>query len=452
MKHNYPSHNPAWEIRLYGGFGLVAPSGERIHLRHKGLEGLVAILALAGPEGVARADAGAILWPTRDSDVRSTNLRPALTALRKVLGAEAIDARPGWCAFSPGFAYRIVEQKPDEVFMRGHQGGWFEDHRAAAREESAPVRNDEPSLGDLARGLTWLSRWDKEALLMTMKGAVAYVNMLPYQTLQELVATCRSTTLAGWLSYWRAESQDNPFVAIPELKKAVKQARIAEDQELLILAIHQLGRTYSRIGRLDRVLQAANALGEVAAKRPNPLATSRSLVLQGLAHWHWGDTDRGIRYLEDSLSWSMGPGEALRCSVFLTGVYASTGRFSEAERLLKSGGDVWGELPDSPLNHFNRYATHLLQWHRGQKEAAIEGMKVLSGDCLASGNKQYAAYCLEFAAAGFNSCKERSGAAKALKGAQRLRREIQMPFLPSETERLPTQLAASPERCPGVLM
>lgn len=73
-----------YRLSLLGPFELVAPGGERIDLRSKKGQVLVAMLALAGGEPVRRSELTGVLWGDRDDDHARNSLRQALTALRKL--------------------------------------------------------------------------------------------------------------------------------------------------------------------------------------------------------------------------------------------------------------------------------------------------------------------------------------------------------------------------------
>src|SRR5262245_61124783 len=92
---------PRFRLRLFGQFRLAGPAG-RIALGARKLPGLLAFLACAGAEPQQRDKVAALLWGAQPQPLARQNLRQALTALRRVLGEDAIVGGPDHVGIRPG--------------------------------------------------------------------------------------------------------------------------------------------------------------------------------------------------------------------------------------------------------------------------------------------------------------------------------------------------------------
>ncbi len=100
-----PDLRAPWTLRLLGGLGLLDAQGQpgAFSTRKSGL--LLARLAMAGSEGMARSRLIALLWSDRQERQARGSLRQALFALRKTfepLGADVILGQREKVALAPG--------------------------------------------------------------------------------------------------------------------------------------------------------------------------------------------------------------------------------------------------------------------------------------------------------------------------------------------------------------
>ncbi len=75
------------QIRLLGGFEILAPRGGAIGLRNRKACGLLAALALSPGLSVSRDKLAGLLWGESSNDAARNSLRQTLTVLRRDLGA-----------------------------------------------------------------------------------------------------------------------------------------------------------------------------------------------------------------------------------------------------------------------------------------------------------------------------------------------------------------------------
>src|SRR5579862_2626092 len=136
----HSTEGPAWQLRLFGRFSLVTPSGEPVRLPDRKTEGLLAILALNRDLGIRRQGAANILWPDREPG-NLANLRQALAVLRRALGQAAIESSAAHCRLASDFRLVTDFESPslrgEGGFMPGHDSEWFEDVRLESVEPEA---------------------------------------------------------------------------------------------------------------------------------------------------------------------------------------------------------------------------------------------------------------------------------------------------------------------------
>src|SRR4051794_5997298 len=83
-----------FELRLLGGATLLSADGAPLAGRaaHRHRLALLALLAMARPNGMSREKLIGLLWPERDAAAAKQLLRAAVYELRQTLGAAAIEA------------------------------------------------------------------------------------------------------------------------------------------------------------------------------------------------------------------------------------------------------------------------------------------------------------------------------------------------------------------------
>ncbi len=80
-----------WRLQVLGGFALRSAAGRDVELPTRKASLLLAYLAVPAGTGHPRDRLADLLWPSSGQEQARGSLRHALAALRKVLGAEAID-------------------------------------------------------------------------------------------------------------------------------------------------------------------------------------------------------------------------------------------------------------------------------------------------------------------------------------------------------------------------
>src|SRR5579871_5565601 len=171
----------AWQLRLFGRFSLVSPSGETVRLPDYKTEGLLAILALNRELGVPRQDAANILWPRREPS-NLTNLRQAISMLRRALGDSALSVTAKHCRLADGIDcisdYDHPEVRESGGFMPGHEGDWFEQIRL----ESIEPEGHEPSpiVDHFLQSLQWFAQNDPRGMYAILGATPSMARSLPF--------------------------------------------------------------------------------------------------------------------------------------------------------------------------------------------------------------------------------------------------------------------------------
>ncbi len=92
---------PVFRLSLLGAFALVGPDGP-VDLPSKKLAGLLAYLALAGPDPQSRERLVTLFWGSHFESQARQNLRKALSRLRRILGQDALVSVREAISLAPG--------------------------------------------------------------------------------------------------------------------------------------------------------------------------------------------------------------------------------------------------------------------------------------------------------------------------------------------------------------
>ncbi len=289
--------NQEWQLRLFGEFSLTDPSGAVIRLPDRKVEGLLAILALNSEYGMERREIADMLWAERADNL--SNLRQALSVLRRVLDSDAIEASRSHCRLSGRVRlandYESPTLRGKGGFMPGHEGDWFEDIRRETIE-------DEPTLSVIAhflQTLQWFSIHDPRGMYALMSATPPMVRSISYEAMERLLrATTESNAVAGWHAYWRGTAEVDLEECAALLRTALREARRSGDKNLASETCYELGKVYSRMGNIEKALRICDIADEVAAGSPSPSAKSNALRLRGTVEVNWRLGQSGFTLLE----------------------------------------------------------------------------------------------------------------------------------------------------------
>jgi tetratricopeptide (TPR) repeat protein len=295
-----------WELRLFGAFRLTDPEGVDHRLQTRKVEALLALLALNRNLGLDRDYVAEILWPERHGDVQRASMRQALSQLRKVIGEPAIEASRTHCRLSSNFALRCDFDEPGlrngEGFMPGHEGDWFDDMRDELEVDAlGPEVAPSSVVGTFIHTLNWFAANDPRAMFSLLRASSSLSRGIPPSDMLQMLNTAGADqNSSGWVAYWRGCTELDLHRCAEFLITALSEARKTEDWALASEVCLELGKVYSRTGRIEdakRIIQTADS---IATSRPSRSARANALRLKGTVLLHWGEPARGLSLLERS--------------------------------------------------------------------------------------------------------------------------------------------------------
>lgn len=109
-----------YRVRVLGGFAVERLAGETAPpLPQRRADAVLAVLAVCGPIGCTRDRLVAFLWPESDNAHARHNLRDALYAIRRTLGADAVSGSADTLRLDPSVVTSDV-QEFTEALESGH--------------------------------------------------------------------------------------------------------------------------------------------------------------------------------------------------------------------------------------------------------------------------------------------------------------------------------------------
>lgn len=100
-----------YRVRVFGGFAVEKLSGEAAPpLPQRRADAVLAVLAVCGPIGCTRDRLVAFLWPESDDAHARHNLRDAVYAIRRTLGADAVSGSADTLRLDPAVVTSDVRE------------------------------------------------------------------------------------------------------------------------------------------------------------------------------------------------------------------------------------------------------------------------------------------------------------------------------------------------------
>ncbi len=428
----------AWELHLFGAFQLLDPNGEPVRLQTRKVEGLLGLIAMNRSLGVSRDELCEILWPDRPLEVQRASLRQALTQLRRSLGNEAVESSRSHCRIAHGFPLRCDYDEPElrtgDGFMPGHEGDWFDEMRFDGLEiedEGA----QQTVVGSFTQTLNWFAVNDPRGLFSLLRARSSLTRgIAPADMLRMLDKAGARVESQGWVAYWRGCSEDDLYHCAALLENALKHARVNEDWELATEVCLELGKVYSRTGRIEDVKRIVAMADALATDKRAPVAKMNAIRLRGTVLMHWGDQRRGLGLLERSESFIDDPIDASLVQAVRAFYTASAGLDDQASKVLEqplASSKETGHLRTGVLCAF----TECLLSARGSGVRLVH--PELAGLCskiYGYGWTQFGVYADEMLAKAFNLSGDKDLATVHLKSAARGRRGSNMVRTPMESK------------------
>lgn len=420
----------AWELHLFGAFELLDPEGRSVRLQTRKVEGLLGLIAMNRSLGISRDEACEILWPDRPLEVQRASLRQALTQLRRSLGDAAIESSRSHCRIAYGFPLRCDYDEPElrtgDGFMPGHEGDWFDDMRFAGLE-GEEEESRQTVVGSFTQTLNWFAANDPRGLVSLLRASSSLTRgVAPTDMLRMLEKAGSRVESEGWVTYWRGCSENDLYHCAALLERALKLARRCEDWELATEVCLELGKVYSRTGRIEDVKRIVALAEALAVDKRSPVVQMNAIRLKGTVLMHWGEEKRGLRLLERSESLIDDPLDAAMVQAIRAFYTASAGLDEEAAKVLAhplASSKETGHLRTGVLCAF----TECILGSRGTGVRLVH--PVLEAMCARSytyGWTQFGVYSDEMLAKAFSLSGDKDLASRHLKSAARARRKANM--------------------------
>ncbi len=275
-----------WLIREDQGLRIDGPAGVEIRFPYKKVDELLLVLALAGDclerDGVAEK-----LWPNRSVAERRTNLRQALSQLRKTIGEENLVADRFLCGLRPGFPIRV-----DDGLKRSR-----------LRSIAVPESHDSPVAG-FEKTLIWLSKEDPAQMLKIMRASHDLLAAISNGIMSSILARGEGAlkhdpSLVGWVLYWQSNLVFNASQRKRIANKALRWAVQEGDKELVVSCISSLVSAQMTSGQTEEALGSIQAARNFVGIRNSPLA-SKLDSLRGVVLLHAGQAKAGLDLLQPS--------------------------------------------------------------------------------------------------------------------------------------------------------
>lgn len=430
-----------WTISLFGEFCLTSPSGGTVKLANRKAEAMLAMLVVNRLHGVSRNHAAQTLWPTKSASAQSQNLRQVLTLLRKTLGPEAIIGDRSHCQLGSSFEFESdfedTTRPPGLIFMPGHEGEWFDDIRVVSELEPA---NEEPVsrvLSGYVSVLEHLCNEDPGAMFGVMRESHDLAYGLRCDDVLRLTRRARPTPeWAGWRSYWLGSGENDLTLCAQLLEHALDESDIKRDSALAVYAVFELGKVYSRLGKVDRARELCSISKDLATKADFNRARSYYLRLKGTVLVHWGDAEQGLKVLESAESW-IREGELARAKTTRAFFEASLGNVDRARKIVAEAKRLALESEQGPLlGVVAGCAEALVDIHEGNWAKGQEKLATIADEASAAGLSQFVVYAEELRSRLFTLDGDFLQASNHAKIAKRERLASQMAVTKLERTRL----------------
>lgn len=416
----------AWQLQLYGDFSLRDPAGRLVRLPDRKVEGLLAVLAVHRDYGIDRADVADILWPSR-APANLGNLRQALSVLRRTFGEGAIEASRRHCRLSSELHIESdYEQEPNRRggFMPGHSGDWFDVLREEDGDAAAPPRSVVSSFFEM---LQWFAIHDRRGMHSLLKAKASLTRGLLYTDLLQLLrAAPDDEASAGWSSYWQGTAENDLEKCAELLRTSLREAKRSGDLTLASHACLELGKVYSRTGRLDKALRICDIADSVAARSGKQTQKANAMRLRGTVLVHWQDQAEGLAMLRRTEEFIDDPIDHAVLKSSRAFFEASAHQLDQASRTVDEAMRLSRQMGHLRFDLTSSLTQVLLKIANGPRDRAIAELTPLVQRYYSLGATQFGVYAEELLAKLLCLEGERATAKRHLVSARHSRTGAQM--------------------------
>lgn len=437
---SFGSALPYWKLRLFGSFALYNPDGHCVRVADRKVEGLLAALALHRDHGIERRTVADILWPTK-APANLTNLRQALSVLRRILGESAIESSRQHCRLSSEIQLASDLEdgtKRDGIFMPGHEGEWFEQVRRESDLDDSNLLSAPASVvSSFYKTLEWFAVHDRSGMHALMSARNSLTRGFVYADLLHLLRSAPDDPgLIGWAAYWQGTAEDDLEACAQLLRTALREAKSSGDLALASEACLELGKVYSRTGKLDRALRICDIADGVAASSKSKAAAANALRLRGNVWMNWEDQTAGAVLLRKAEAKIEDPVELATSICSRAFLEASAGSFETASQTMEGSISLSKQLGHNRIGNVSALTKILLLLSEGKKDACSVELGKLADEYFAVGSTQFAVYAEELLAKLHYLEGNRAFAKQRLDSARKSRTSSQMVVTNLEAQRI----------------
>jgi hypothetical protein len=191
------------------------------------------------------------------------------------------------------------------------------------------------------------------------------LKMAPYQAeglafadLERLLVQASGGPKNAWVEYWWGTVLDNLEDCQKHLRIALTAAIDQRDYDLVSKVCLELGRVYSRIGRVKRAVSVSKLADDVASRSGSVAHLVNALRLKATLNFQWGDPKRGNALLLKAIQKSPTTMEQHQLTASLALFQAGYGYDSQARANLaktRSYADSLGHMKMDLLVQLTQY-------------------------------------------------------------------------------------------------
>lgn len=445
-----------WRFQFLGGMKAFRPDGSPVVFPTRKTAGLLVILVMARGRVRSRDELGEALWPEVTEEGQRTNLRKAVSMLRRALGpTEALRIERETMRWEPeGSECDAWEDGVTGVFCPEMPEPWFEDRRS---DFLAPDgRGDDPEILGFLETLLWTLQVRPERVVGMLRAAPELATCLPPGQLRHvshaaLRAMPESDPLRGWGLYFHAFG----LLASHRLELAAREAERARafgeavgDVELMAESLYVMGAQSIIGNELDRAERIGRVLESLGEAKSHVVAQGRARHLLALTAFHRGEDALGMSLLAKAKQEPLFMGNELEMAHVVShhALFSATaGDWDAAARSVEEAERALGRYPNWRLRMCCRLVKGMLLLADKDAGAARKEFRGLVEDATWNENYQLAVYGLESEAVAARMEEDREGVRAVLERALGRRRDLQMRFTPWDSRRLEKVAVVRPD-------
>ncbi len=273
-----------WSIKEDNGLRTFRADGTEVRFPYKKVDEVLLALALAG-EALDRDRLAEKLWTSSSIADRRTNLRKALSHLRKSIGEHNLISDRYTCRLREGFVIGVHED-----LRRSHLSSI-----EISKKEDSPVVGFEKTL-------LWLSKENPVQMLRTMRASHDLLGAVSTDLTSVLLARGESSvqhdpSLLGWVLFWQSNMVFNAAERKRIANKALRWAVKEKDKELVVSCTSSLVSGQMTSGQMKEAFANISAARKFVGLQ-NPLLVSRLDSLLGVVMLHAGRAKDGLALMQ----------------------------------------------------------------------------------------------------------------------------------------------------------